>query len=302
MGGYVFQIFHFAPAKPLMALSSPEPKPLPAAAGWIYFKQEDDDAGGPHWSRPTRQHYILLSPSGSLEYFDESENGTHLRAPVGSLNLVRAQITPLGSSVTGGTAALQVKLSEGHVVHIETADDVERDRWCFELNLAGLRAASSELQTAAASPAPNSPYAKAVSPAPPPPPAATTGGSGIEPASVADTRPCASTAFALGSGSFRTQEQQQTGKGLLEAPGTAPRRKAVLVWADESKYTQDDNEADERPQPARLPAPARLPPPTPRPTPLSVSASSPAMVRSKPLAEQTAGSRNARVRRCHQSS
>ena len=133
---------------------------LAPALGWVYFRRGDDGAGGPHWSRPTVQHSILLSSSGMLEYYETAAAAGH--PPVGSLSLVRAVITPLGSSVAGGTAALQVKLAEGNVVHIETTDDAERDRWCFELNLAGLRAASSELHSVAAS----TPASRASSPAP----------------------------------------------------------------------------------------------------------------------------------------
>ena len=126
-----------------------------ARPGWVYLRHQDDGAGGPHWSRPTRQHYIVLSPRGMLEYYESDPIGG--RSPAGILSLVRAQITPLGTTTTTTAAALQVKLAEGHVVHIETTDDAERDRWCFELNLAGLRAASSDLHTMASTPSSRGP-------------------------------------------------------------------------------------------------------------------------------------------------
>jgi hypothetical protein len=128
-----------------------ERRPL-SARGWLYFAEDTSD----QWRRPTRQHLLVLGQlSGALEYYDQITQSIHLQqAPTGSLSLVRAQITPLGGA---SSAALQVLTAEGHVAHIEATDEIERDQWVFELNLAGLRAASGALQEVASTSAPRAP-------------------------------------------------------------------------------------------------------------------------------------------------
>lgn len=260
---------------------------LPPRPGWVYVRRADDGAGGPHWSRPTRQHYIVLSPQGTLEYYDSEPSSSR---PTGVLSLVRAQITPLGSSSTGGTSALQIKLSEGHVVHVEASDDVERDRWCFELNLAGLRAASSDLQTIASStPASRGPSParasrgqsplRAYEPPPlysPPPrhqqqqqqqPYSRTSAED-EAVSAAAVREAAAR-YRTGSDGLRaaaalshaedSQPQQQ------QPPYEAQRDERIAVRAERKVALKDDPDEGEPAQQQQLPSPARLPPPTPKP-------------------------------------
>ena len=118
-----------------------------ASPGWLYLRETQ--YGEEHFAQPTQQHLIALdSEQGLLKYFPLATGpGTQLLEALGTLSLIGASITALD-----GVAALQIRVEGGHVAHIEAADEAERDRWTFECNLAGLRAASSALESAASNP------------------------------------------------------------------------------------------------------------------------------------------------------
>ena len=129
---------------------------MQASPGWLYLREADGS-----FARPTQQHLVALdSANGRLQYFPlrEDPGSPFILQALGSFDVYRSEITPLE-----GTGSLQVALEGGHVVHIDTPDEAQRDRWCLELNFAGLRRASGGLQEVAARAAT------------PPPPAAVSG-------------------------------------------------------------------------------------------------------------------------------
>lgn len=113
-----------------------------SSVGWIYWRTGD---GVDCFAPPDCRYVLALSPTeGHLRYRHEE----HATA-IGSLELRGAVFTALGatggSEGQAGPVALQVALATGDVVHMEMESALLRDRWLFELNLAGLRAATSAL-------------------------------------------------------------------------------------------------------------------------------------------------------------
>ena len=116
-----------------------------AAPGYIFLRT-NSLATGELFVRPSEQHLFQIDgASGKLQYFSVNEAASPAKVvrPLGEFGLFQASVTPLD-----GAAALQIKVEGGHVAHIDAADDTERDRWCLEINLASLRAASGQLRTA----------------------------------------------------------------------------------------------------------------------------------------------------------
>ena len=135
-----------------------------ASPGYIF---RTSAVPGEHFIRPTQQHLLVMNTAtGELQYFP-LEDSDYLRRsmqPLGSFSLLGAVITQLD----GASCAIQVKMDGGDVAHIDAADEAERDRWCLEINVAGLRAASGRLHSCSREASPPNPVSppQLVTPAP----------------------------------------------------------------------------------------------------------------------------------------
>lgn len=235
-----------------------------ASPGWIFVRESS--AAGEHFVRPKQQSLIALD-NGTLTHFPLEANRPErpsLLPALGTFGLLGAIITPLE-----GVSALQVTLEGGHVAHIEAADEIERDQWVLELNLAGLRAASRNLDLVSRAPSP-------------PPPRA------VEPA----------VGSSIGGGYYARRAVLPAAAAPPAPPAAAAQASAARMRPPHAAATAAPSSSDAAStiaQPSgaalRLPPPAALPPPV---TPaLKHSRTSPAQLGSRtpppPLSPPTRG-------------